>query len=220
MAIAVESYSTGNQTDWTAKTFSLTLPSGIQSGELLLILFSHRSNNTQTTPSGWTQLCTRVSGEVGNTIYAKIASGSESTVTLGSTSSYNQGAAIALRLSGATGTIGDISVSSEYYGYSFNGYSPSIDIGTSNSLVVWSISWQYDSTGIENPSDKDYALHFDPTDANIQMISMAYKLFASVGSSGTGQWASSYDRWSSHSICVPPASAGSAVKPIYYYMQQ
>lgn len=61
----------------SVSTSNVTLPAGIQAGDLLLMLFRHRGANTQaTTPSGWTLLVGGTGG--GSTaLFYKIADGSE-----------------------------------------------------------------------------------------------------------------------------------------------
>lgn len=101
--LAVASSASWNSNNTSSASHSVTLPSGIQAGNLLLMFFIKNNSNTTelTTPSGWTELasCTPNDNDVGR-IYGKIASGSEGSTQTVSTGSSRTAAAITYRITG------------------------------------------------------------------------------------------------------------------------
>src|SRR5690606_21577426 len=80
---------------------NVTLPSGIQAGDLLVMVF--RSAESASTPSGWSLLSTRNSS--GRTyIFTKTATGSEGSTVSVSLGDDSRIAAITYRISNWTGT--------------------------------------------------------------------------------------------------------------------
>ena len=108
-----------------ASSFAVTLPSGIQSGDLLVVFTASSSeyNANTNTPSGWTALYTGNYG-TGNTVAAcfyREATGSEGSTVTVTTSISTRLAATAYRISGwdDSGTVADaIEVSSAATGTS------------------------------------------------------------------------------------------------------
>ncbi len=92
------------QNSSAATSNNVTLPSGIQAGDLLMLVFRGGSTATASTPSGWSLLSSIDSTTLGHTyIWYKTASGSEG-ATVAITSTNIRVAAIGYRISGWTGT--------------------------------------------------------------------------------------------------------------------
>lgn len=100
-------------TDFSADQTShvVNLPSGITSGDLLLLWFTMDgvAGNTVATPSGWTLVVDSITATNSDKgcLFSKVASGSEgSTVTVTSTGTAQSSACVALRITGASSVEG------------------------------------------------------------------------------------------------------------------
>lgn len=95
---SVESSQTTIQSSGATTSHPITMPSGIAAGDLLLVCFTTGEITTTHTPSaGWVLLNSQVTGSHRGSIYAKVATGSD-TLTI-TTSSGSESAAIAYRIS-------------------------------------------------------------------------------------------------------------------------
>lgn len=84
-------YAAGSTSSGSGTTISITLPSGIQAGDLLIIAVGTNARFGIGGPTGWTSLGGSPSGfgaDVG--IYSKIADGTESSATVSWTSSFSR----------------------------------------------------------------------------------------------------------------------------------
>ena len=113
----VATSATSKETAYGTSDFVVTLPTGVASGDLLLlyIIYNVAADRTYVTPSGWT----RVARLFGNSafesyIYGRFATGAESTATFTKTreaggTGGGAGAAIAYRITGhySSGTVAD-----------------------------------------------------------------------------------------------------------------
>ena len=91
----------------TLTNYAVPLPSGIVSGDLLLMLIGNAANaaRSTTTPSGWTSLYSVVGPSTlrRGTCYYKVATGSEGSTQTVSANGSNRWATIAYRISGFQG---------------------------------------------------------------------------------------------------------------------
>lgn len=125
-ATAVTHYS-ANQT-----SHLINLPAGIAAGDLLLLWFCVDSEETVTTPAGWTIAAGPLDNVDTSVLYKKIASGSEgSTVTI-VTDSSESSSAVAYRISGVTAEVYSGSVPTDSIA---NGPTPTAS-ASADSLVV------------------------------------------------------------------------------------
>ncbi len=99
--IAIASTSQGSAVEFVT-SFNLTLPTGIQTGDLLVIFRRHNVTTQNLNPTGWTIL-SEFSSNGCSSIYYRVADGSEgSTVTIPSgTTSVRDSACICHRITGA-----------------------------------------------------------------------------------------------------------------------
>ncbi len=84
----------------TATTHTINLPSGIVSGELLVMLFICDDNPTVTGPSGWTALEASAGSSLRFRLYYRVADGSEGSTATITTSVAKPSAAICVRIQG------------------------------------------------------------------------------------------------------------------------
>lgn len=88
---------------------TVSLPSGISSGNLLLVLFTSFTsfNTTHSTPSGWTKKFTiyNTHAEVNMSLYSKIAGSSEGSTVNITTGNSGTSAHVSLHISNTTGEI-------------------------------------------------------------------------------------------------------------------
>lgn len=84
-------------------TFAAPLPSGIQSGELLIV-FCHFGNGTLTTPSGWNLLFTATAGTGRFSGFYRVATGSEGSTVSITGSASSSWAINSYRISGYQGS--------------------------------------------------------------------------------------------------------------------
>lgn len=99
----IESTATYQSNSTSTNPHPVTLPSGIASGDLLIMILRCGSTATATTPTGWTLLSSRSSSGV-SYIWYKVASGSEGSTVNVTTSTGIRCAAITYRISGAAET--------------------------------------------------------------------------------------------------------------------
>ncbi|MCC7290086.1 LamG domain-containing protein [bacterium] len=195
----VEATSTGrDSTDATSHT--ITMPSGINVGELLIIVFSVDGNPTVTIGSGnWTKLGQASNGTtVTQAIFYKVAEGSD-TATV-STSSTQEASHIVYRISGAGDTISGTSAN----GSSTNSNPPNHNPGTTNNYL-----WIATRGG-----DAQVVASVPPTNfANYKSIGAQNSTGASSNTStrvhqasslDPGTWTSTTEQWVSYTISVPP----------------
>lgn len=91
-----------------ATTHNVTMPAIVDAGDLLICFFSNDSDDTVTTPSGWTQMYSilNADGDGRGSGYKKVASGSEDGTTVNFvTSGSEQGAAQVFRITNWGGSL-------------------------------------------------------------------------------------------------------------------
>lgn len=111
MAISVAATNSYTDNTGTVSSHPLNLPSGISSGDLLLVFAAFNGLPTVTDPSGWTVLVSKTNTDTYR-IYAKIASGSEGSTVTVALSGANRAASVSYRLTGARSTIDTTATSS------------------------------------------------------------------------------------------------------------
>ncbi len=110
MAFPVVADSALTQASADQTSHAINLPSGIASGNLLLLWFTMDGavGNAVTTPSGWTLMQSTIAATNADfgILYCRTADGSEgSTVTITSTGTAQSSAAVCLRITGHSGTV-------------------------------------------------------------------------------------------------------------------
>lgn len=110
MAFPVVESTATSQSNTAATAQSATLPSGIASGDLLVLFIRHAATTTIAAPSGWTNLSNAASF---NAFY-RVADGSESASVAFTISVASRHASVAYRISGYTGTPEASSQASSY----------------------------------------------------------------------------------------------------------
>lgn len=92
----------------TGTTVSVNLPSGISSGNGLIIILTQYGGGTFTTPSGWTLLNSTATTGLGaprTAVYARVASGTEGSTQAISTSTTNESTAISFKVTNWFGAV-------------------------------------------------------------------------------------------------------------------
>ncbi len=101
---------TGSANSATATSINTSIAAAVEPGDYLILVVSYKrfvGSDTLTTPSGWTVLCAPQDGSTGNTmqgaVYGKVATGSETSVTVSASGSQQLNTALAAyQLAGAT----------------------------------------------------------------------------------------------------------------------
>lgn len=101
----VEGVTTNDGDNTPATEHSITLPSNISAGDLLLVFVRVHDFNEPGGMSGWTRLDSRLSFNA-SAIYYRVASGGETAVTI-TTANSSRIAYVAYRISGANGVEGE-----------------------------------------------------------------------------------------------------------------
>ena len=101
MAFPVVETTNTSQESSAVTTHTVSLPSGIVSGNLLLLFIDTNTATTVTGPSGWTELWAQSSGPYLRRGYYRQADGTEGTTVTFSTSVASQSVHISYRISGA-----------------------------------------------------------------------------------------------------------------------
>ena len=112
--LAIGSSSSWNTADATASTYNITLPSGIVSGNLLLMFFSKSNATDDLTNTGWTRLATSNLDSEFKVIFGRIADGTEGSTATFSVTTAARAAANVYRITGNRNglTSSEIAVSS------------------------------------------------------------------------------------------------------------
>ena len=131
-----QSYSS-NIIDSDVQQLTLTVPSGVNIGDLLVLILATDDNETVNTPSGWTFINVGDGGNAGPTLacYYRVANGTESpnyTITWGT----NERAAGAIVRYSNVNTTNPIGVSGPNTGNNVSPTSPSINTSNNNSFIV------------------------------------------------------------------------------------
>jgi hypothetical protein len=90
-----------SSTSTASKSHSVSLPSGIQSGDLLIVLFNSNSASAVNQPSGWTEFLTRSSGPWISKGYYRKADGTEGSTLTITTTAGTSSVHISYRITGA-----------------------------------------------------------------------------------------------------------------------
>lgn len=99
VSLSIASTATYAESVGNVSNHAVTLPSGIVSGNLLLVFFACNTGATLTDPSGWTVLVSKTNTDLFR-VYAKIASGSEGSSVTVALSSNQRAGATAYRITG------------------------------------------------------------------------------------------------------------------------
>ncbi len=112
MAVAIATSAEWDTAGVSATSYSITLPSGIATGDLLLIFFSKSNITDDLTHTGWTRIAVVGADSEFKGIFARIADGSEGATATFTVTTSTAAAANAYRVTGASSTLNDIEISS------------------------------------------------------------------------------------------------------------
>jgi hypothetical protein len=196
-------------------THPVTLPPGIEAGELLVVVFTADqvptvSVNTGVSGNNWTKLGQASNGStVTGAVFWKIAEGGD-VLTL-TTSNNQQGSYIAYRITNhagiVTGTAAD--------GNSTNSDPPDHVSGTDANEHLWIATRSGDSTAAATavPNGYDFWRQADASGSSGAATDAAVR-FALASSEDPGTWTSSSEQWVSWTLAVPSPLKPSA--PVLY----
>ncbi|MEF3692027.1 MAG: hypothetical protein V3574_03165, partial [Candidatus Moraniibacteriota bacterium] len=196
----------GNVTSHT-----VNLPSGISSGNLLIVSFSNDGSDTVTWPSGWTGLFSTANGTANRLSAAyRIADGSEGT-TITVTTSGSQGSAhtsyrITGHYSGAAPAVGTAAT-----GSSVNPDSPSLTPSWGAEDTLWLSVYGWDSNASNSSYPTNYSLGqvtnlYNQTVHGAGIASAGYNLNASSQDPGTATL-SATETWVANTLAIRPMVA-------------
>jgi hypothetical protein len=209
----VESVATGGNATST-NPLSVPLPSGITSGDLLIVFVANNLARTDTIPSGWTRVAAIGNSNGQFRIYSRISDGTEGStlsVTLSNTAGFNS---VALRISGHDETTPvDVSGTNNT---SNNVISPSVTTTVADCLVFRMIGIARDRT-FTVPSS--HTLQGTATTGGQCDISVASIDQSSAGSTGTATWTvggGSAD-FTAHIVAAIAGASGGVVGPVLFH---
>lgn len=114
---------------------SITLPSGVQAGDILVIFFT-TNGVTHTPPAGWTQLLTEIGGTsnaIRHSVFTRTADGSEGSGVTITTSANTGHVYVAYRVSGGASVEGQITS----VGSNLNPDPPSLSPAWGEAKTLW-----------------------------------------------------------------------------------
>lgn len=155
--MAAPSVAAVSTTDITSATtpWSVNLPSGIQSGDLLVLLMRTASTVTITTPSGWTLLASSTADSSNDVtaVYWRRATGTEGSTVSVSLSGSAKGCAMVWRITGAA----DPNITAAATGTSANPDPPATPALTGDYLFLWLGGWEGEQTNPPGGSPPFYS---------------------------------------------------------------
>lgn len=191
-------------------TFSLALPTGISSGDLLLAMVGKRLIDAITWPSGWTTAPTGWTDQTNSTtvrheIRYRIADGTETSPISLSTSVACRWEGVVFRITGYTG----VPEAAGANGNSTNANPPNLapSFGAVDALWIATAAWDgVPGSGFPaNYSDNA----FSPNTGFTQMMLASRNLNAASENPGT--FTSTTEQWGAGTIAVQGAAAGGVV---------
>lgn len=199
----VQSRSSGASAAVNSTSHSITMPSGITAGDLLVIFFSTDGNSDAAINSGnWVKLeeghdASNVTGAV----FYKYAEGSDTaTVT---TSGSEQSSHIVLRISGA-----GVPIAGATNGNSTNSDPPSLDTGVSKNYL-WVATRMGDSTVTATGAPSGYSNLQSQAAAGTGGASVDTAEYASTASTeDPGTFTSAAEQWVAMTVAIPPSGMG------------
>lgn len=205
----VQGRSTGASAAVNTTTHPITMPTGIQAGELLLIVFSSDTAPDTRIESGeWVKLdqATNLS-IVHGSIFYKIAQGSDTaTVT---TPSAEQSTHVVYRISGA-----GIPYSASANGSSINSNPPNLNTGTTRNYL-WIATRSGDAQVVATVAPFNYTNMQTVTAAGIDGASTNTAEYTHIDSSeDPGTFTSATEQWVSFTIAIPPAFSNYGVRGV------
>jgi hypothetical protein len=214
MAFPVDAARIGTGGSTAATNKVCNLPTGISSGDLLLLILRSAGADTHSTPTGWTALALNNGADAADditSVFYRVASGTEgSTVTVNGTASLKF-AAICWRITG-----GDTpQISTAATGTSTTPDPPSFTPsgGAKDYLWIWLGAWEGEQTSPPSGSPTNYN---NPVGANsgtagaittnCQVAGASRQLNAA--SEDPPSWTiSASDDWTAWTVAIPPALA-------------
>lgn len=197
----VQTRSTGATTTTNTTSHAITMPSGIQAGDLLIIVFScdGGAQRMSIADEGWIRLDRDANGaNVASAVFYKFATGSD-TATV-STSASEQSSHVVLRISGA-----GVPYSAKSNGASTNSNPPSLNMGTSRNHL-WVATRSGDSTVVASAAPSSYGNLQTQAAAGTGGASTNTAERSVAGSSeDPGTFTSANEQWVSFTIGIPPA---------------
>lgn len=205
----VESRSVGRTTATNTTTHTITMPSGIQTGDLLLIVFStDGAPGVVMLSNDWVKLDTASYGTtVTGAIFYKFATGSDSATVF--TTAGEQSSHAVLRISGA-----GIPYAASSNGSSTNSNPPSLAMGAARNHL-WVATRSGDSTVVASAAPSGYS--------NLQSQAAAGTGGASTNTAeysdsdateDPGTFTSTTEQWVSYTIGIPPADTVAGIGAI------
>jgi hypothetical protein len=209
----VESVATGGNATPTSP-LSVPLPSGISSGDLLIVFVSNGSSRTATTPTGWTLVAGTSNSGGFYRVYQRIADGTEGStlsVTLSNTANFNS---VAFRISGHNATT-PVNVSATD-NTSNNVVSPSVTTTVENCLVLRMQGIARDRTFTVPTS---HTLQGTATTGGLCDISVASIAQSTSGSTGAATWTVSGGSadFTSHIVAAIAGASGGVAGPVLFH---
>lgn len=197
----VESRSSGATSTTNTTTHSITLPSGIQAGELLLVVFSVDGNPTCTPSAGWSRLTPAANGStVQGCILWKVAEGGD-TLTI-TTSASEQSSHVSFRISGAAFITG-----AGANGSSTNSNPPSVSINAGADDFLWIATRSGDSTVVATVAPSSYSdLQTQAAAGTGGASTNTAERNLNAASEDPGTFTSASEQWASFTIAVHPTA--------------
>lgn len=193
---------------------SLTMPSGIEANDLLLVWGANdNTGGTNMSISGWTNLFhTQFTGNVvSHGAWAKIASGGDTATLAGASQDYSATVVrIPKNYHGVTSIGSDIKVGTAATGTSVNPNSPSLDAGSS-SQWLWFASFGADdddnTTGWAPSSYTELALVESAQSTTSCMLGVSYRQNTTQTEDPGNAVMAASEEWIAQTIAIPPKTA-------------
>lgn len=184
-------------------THTVNLPTGIQSGEQLLVFFKFTNSTSCTFPAGWTELFNNTDdGGHRMVVYRRVADGSEaSTISVG-TSSFNPSAHLSYRISGRTGTP---EVGARANAVSTAPNAPSLTPSWGSKRTLW-ITWaSFSSGGVFSAAPSGYGNVVSSAVAAVVPSVFTARRIAEASSEDAGAWTFDSSIWQAATIAIQPS---------------
>lgn len=194
--------STGRTSTTDTTGHSITMPTGITAGNLLICIFSVDGAPTCTASSGWTKLGqASYSTVVTQAIFYKVAAGGD-TLTI-TTSVVEQSSHIVLRIAGAGSTI----TGTPANGSSTNSNPPSYNAGSSKKYL-WVATRGGDSTIVPTyiPTNYSSGTQYAAAGTGGASTSTAARQYE-IQTEDPGTWTVATEEWVCWTLAIPPAPA-------------
>lgn len=203
--IVIEEYSVAGGTT-SANTASVTLPTTINSGDLLVMMFYGQGTGTVTTPTGWTNEGGRITDSAGiGYIFWKSATGSEGSSVTVNKSNYAPWSSSVARITGASASPFDVATTTNS-GASSTQNLPAITSVTDNCLILRA-SGVY--TGDSNPTPESGYTNGGLSTAGSPRTVFTSKILETAGTEAVYNFTSGgYMQFCHFSMAIKPAGGG------------